>query len=34
MLRGSLVMSGDPGPSRFTDRMRMVLQKTEALRDE
>jgi predicted permease len=30
MLRGSLVMSGDPGPSRFTDRMRMVMQRLEA----
>ncbi|HEY7055515.1 MAG TPA: ABC transporter permease [Vicinamibacterales bacterium] len=30
MLRGSLVMSGDPGPSRFADRTRMVMQRLEA----
>jgi predicted permease len=30
MLRGSLVMSGDPTPSRFTDRMKLLIQKLEA----
>jgi len=30
LLRGSLTMSGDPSPARFTGRMQMLMQKLEA----